>query len=250
MARSHTNGVTGPAKKVIIRGIGPSLQVNGTPVTGRLADPVLELHDSSNGGALLETNDNWGDAANASDIQATGLAPSDPNESAILVTLDSNNGYTAILRGNGPTPTGIGLVEVYDLEEISNTHLANISTRGFVSTGDDVLIGGLIVQGGTPARVVLRAIGPSLTALGVAGALQDPVLELHDTNGALVASNDDWMSSPDKDAIFAATGLAPSNPKESAILFVPAPGGYTAIVRGNETNPTGIALVEVFRLQN
>ena len=210
-------------------------------------NPVLELHDSNNG-AALETNDNWGDAANASDIQATGLAPSDPNESAILVTLDSNNGYTAILRGAGNT-TGIGLVEVFDLDVTSDTHLANISTRGFVSTGDDVLIGGLIVQGGTPARVVLRAIGPSLTALGVAGALQDPVLELHDTNGALVASNDDWMSSPDKAAIIAA-GLNPSNPKESAILFVPAPGIYTAVVRGNGPTPTGVGLVEAYRLEN
>lgn len=246
--RSHTNGTPVATKRVIIRGIGPSLQVNGVPVSGRLADPVLELHDNSNGGALLETNDNWGDAANAADIQASGFAPSDPNESAILVTLNSHNSYSAILRGAGNS-SGIGVVEVFDLEGTSDTHLANISTRAFVSTGDDVLIGGLIVKGGTPARVIVRAIGPSLTAFNVPNALQDPALELHDANGALIASNDDWGSSPDAAAI-GASGFAPSNAKESAILFVPAPGNYTAIVSGNGPTPTGVGLVESFRLQN
>ena len=143
MMRLLPRGPGGPTKQVLIRGIGPSLEFNGMPVAGRLQDPVLELHDEGNGGALLETNDNWGDAANATDIQASGLAPSDANESAILVTLNSDNAYTAILRGAGGT-TGIGLVEVYDLEVNGNTHLANISTRSQVLTGDDVLIGGII----------------------------------------------------------------------------------------------------------
>jgi hypothetical protein len=206
----------------------------------------LELHDGN--GAIITTNDNWGDAPNASDIQATGLAPSNSLESAILITLNADASYTAILSGKNNT-TGVGLVEVYDMDILGNTHLVNISTRGFVDTGDNVLIGGLIVRGGTPARVVVRAIGPSMTALGVADALPDPTLELHDGNGALIASNDDWGSSPDAGAITAA-GLNPSNSKESAILFTPAPGSYTAIVRGNGPTPTGVGLVEAFRLKN
>jgi hypothetical protein len=251
----HTNSTGGSTKRVIIRGIGPSLQVNGTPVAGRLADPVLELHDSGNGGALLETNDNWGDAVNAADIQATGLAPIDPNESAILVTLDSNNGYTAILRGNGPTPTGIGLVEVFDLDVTSDTHLANISTRGFVSTGDDVLIGGIIVGGGNTQMIMVRALGPSLQVNGIpiAGRLADPYLELHDAQGTLIAHNDNWKEEPDgtpnatREAQIVATGLPPDNEKEAAILYVaPPPGLYTAIVRG--VGGTGVGLVEVYRL--
>ena len=243
--QSHLNGNPVPTKRVLIRGIGPSLEFNGMPVAGRLQDPVLELHDEGNGGALLETNDNWGDAANATDIQASGLAPSDPNESAILVTLNSDNAYTAILRGAGGT-TGIGLVEVFDLEVNGNTHLANISTRSQVLTGDDVLIGGIIVQGDRPTRVLLRAIGPSLSAHGVPGPLADPILELHDINGALLETNDDWMNSPEASEI-TATGLAPTNPKESAILFVPAPGNYTAIVSG-VGGTTGVGLVEAYRL--
>lgn len=230
-------------KQVLIRGIGPSLAASNVP--NPLQNPVLELHD--NNGAIMTSNDNWGDAPNASDIQATGLAPSDPLESAILITLNADASYTAILSGKNNT-TGIGLVEVYDMDVLGNTHLVNISTRGFVDTGDNVLIGGLIVKGGTPARVVVRAMGPSMTVLG-ADALPDPFLELHDTNGALIASNDDWVSSPDAAAITTA-GLNPTNSKESAILFTPAPGAYTAIVRGNGPTPTGVGLVEAYRLKN
>jgi hypothetical protein len=244
---ASTRGNRGPVatKELLIRGIGPSLQVNNTPLAGRLMDPYLELHDSN--GALITFNDDWGDTQGPS-IQATGLAPSDPKESAILIALNVGSGYTAILSGVGDT-TGIGLVEVYDLETASSSHLVNVSTRGFVSTGDDVLIGGLIVQGGDPAQVVLRAIGPSLTARGVSDALDDPVLELHDGNGALIETNDDWGSSPEAAAI-TASGLAPTDSRESAILFTPAPGGYTAIVSGKNPNPTGVALVEAYRVSS
>jgi hypothetical protein len=243
-AAAKTRTAVTNTKRVLIRGIGPSLAAFN--VANPLQDPVLELHDGN--GAIITTNDNWGDAPNASDIQATGLAPSNSLESAILITLNADASYTAILSGKNNT-TGVGLVEVYDMDILGNTHLVNISTRGFVDTGDNVLIGGLIVRGGTPARVVVRAIGPSMTALGVADALPDPTLELHDGNGALIASNDDWGSSPDAGAITAA-GLNPSNSKESAILFTPAPGSYTAIVRGNGPTPTGVGLVEAFRLKN
>jgi subtilisin-like proprotein convertase family protein len=235
---------TGLLKPVLIRGLGPSLNVNGIPVVGRLADTVLELHDS--GGGLMTSNDDWGDAPNASDVTATGLAPADSHESAILITLQSASTYTAILRGANDT-TGIGLIEVYDLEPTGDSHLANISTRGQVLTGDDVLIGGVIVQGGTPVRVMVRGLGPSLNVSGtpVPGRLADPILELHDGNGGLIASNDNWGSSPDFAAI-TATGLGPPDANESAILFVPAPGVYTAIVKGVGGN--GIGLVEAYRL--
>jgi hypothetical protein len=207
-------------------------------------DPYLELHDIN--GALIEANDNWVDSPEKDDIVASGLAPTNDNESAILRTLDADTNYTAILRGANNT-TGIGLVEVYDLDDTSNTHLANISTRAFVSRGDNVLIGGIIVLGGTPEQVLLRAIGPELEQFGVTDALQDPVLELHDINGNLIESNDNWMDSPEKDAIVA-IGLAPTDDRESAILFTPGPGNYTAIVRG-ANNTVGVALVEAYRLQ-
>jgi hypothetical protein len=176
---------------------------------------------------------------------ASGLAPTDPHESAILRTLIAGTNYTAILRGVNNT-TGIGLVEVYDLEPTNDTHLANISGRAFVSTGDDVLIGGVIVRGDAPEEVLFRAIGPSLTAKGVKNALQDPTLDLYDVQGTLIAHNDDWMTSPQKSAIIA-SGLAPTDPRESAIIDTPAAGNYTAIVRG-ENNTTGVGLVEAYRL--
>lgn len=238
-ATRATHGVAA-SKIVLVRGIGPSLNI-----TGDLDDPFLELRDSA--GDLIESNDNWGDAANASNIQDTGLAPSDSLESAILVSLPTDANYTAILKGAGAT-TGIGLIEVYDLEMLGSAHLANISTRAFVSTGPGVLIGGIIVQGGTPTRVVLRGVGPSLETQGipVGQALQDPFLELHDGNGALLETNDDWASSPEAAAI-TASGLAPTHNKESAILFVPAPGNYTAILSGVSSG-TGIGLVEGYNI--
>ena len=221
-------------KKVIVRAIGPSL-----PIPGVLPNPFLELHDSS--GALIDSNDNWR-TDQEQEIIATGLAPSNNDESAIVMTLDPGS-YTAIVRGaNGGT--GIALVEVYDLDSLVDSKLANISTRALVGTGDSVLIGGFIVLGDNPASALLRAIGPSLP---LAGSLADPTLELHDSNGTTLTSNDNWKSNQESEIL--ATGLAPSNDAESAILTSLAPGSYTAIVRG-ANNTTGIALVEVYQLGN
>jgi hypothetical protein len=223
-------------EKVMVRAIGPSLS---SFFPGALADPVLELRDSS--GALIQANDNWRSTQEA-EIIATGIPPSNDLESAIVAILPANNSaYTAIVQGvnNG---TGIGVVEVYNLDRTVDAKLANISTRGFVETGDNVLIGGLILLGQNPLRVMVRAIGPSLTG---AGALVDPTLELHDGNGAVIASNDNWRS--DQEAEIIATGIPPSNDLESAIVRDLAPGSYTAIVRG-VNNTTGVALVEAYGL--
>jgi hypothetical protein len=234
------------AKKVIVRGIGPSLTNQG--VTGVLQDPTLELHDST--GATINFNDNWKDSQQ-SEIEATGIPPTNDLESAIVATLPANNaGYTAILRGKNDT-TGIGLVEAYDLDQAANSKLANISTRGFVDTGDNVMIGGFIAGNGV-TNVIVRAIGPSLTGAGVSGALQDPTLELHDSSGATIATNDNWKvrdsDGSSQQAEIEATTIPPSNDLESALLATLTPGPYTAIVRG-KNNTTGVGLVEVYNLQ-
>jgi hypothetical protein len=223
-------------KKVIVRAIGPSL--SGL-FAGVLADPMLELRDSS--GALIRANDNWR-SDQETEIIASTIPPSDDSESAIVATLPANgSAYTAIVRGanNG---TGIGVVEAYDLNQAADSELANISTRGLVQTGDNVLIGGMIVLGQNPLRVIVRAIGPSLT---VSGALADPTLELRDSDGALIDSNDNWRS--DHEAEIIATTIPPSNDQESAIVRNLAPGNYTAIVRG-VNNTTGVAVVEAYAL--
>jgi CSLREA domain-containing protein len=230
----------GGQKKVIVRAIGPSLVNHG--ITNPLQDPTLELHDHT--GAVIAFNDNWMDEPNRQAIIDSGLPPSNNLESAILTNLDPGN-YTAIVRGvnNG---TGIGLVEAYDLDPVTaGSKLGNISTRAFVQTGDNVMIGGLIVRGPDSENVIVRAIGPSLVNFGITNALADPFLELHDANGVLITSNDNWKDT--QQAQIEATGLAPTNDKESAIVATLAAGNYTAIVRGvNDT--TGVALVEVFGL--
>jgi hypothetical protein len=241
-------------KRVIIRAIGPSLTQHGVP--GALQDPTLELHDHT--GALIGQNDNWrtteiGGVITSNQvaaIQATHLAPSDNRESAIIATLQPGN-YTAIVRGknNSSAAGGVALVEVYDLDPQNGARLAEISTRGFVQTGDNVMIGGFILNrsgSATVLTVLIRAIGPELTQNHVPNALQDPTLELHDGNGALIASNDDWKSN--QELAIEATGLAPTDDRESAILAILSPGNYTAIVRG-ENSSTGNALVEVYALQ-
>jgi hypothetical protein len=221
-------------KKVIVRAIGPSL-----PLSGVLADPVLELRDS--GGALILANDNWRSTQEA-EIMATTIPPSNDLESAIVAILPANNSrYTAIVRGVNDA-TGIGVVEAYDLDRTVDSKLGNISTRGLVQTDNNVMIGGMIVQGQSPLRVIVRAIGPSLP---VPGALGDPTLELRDGNGALLAANDNWRS--DQEAEINATGIPPSNDLESAIVRDLTPGNYTAIVRG-VGNTTGVALVEAYGL--
>jgi hypothetical protein len=226
-------------KRVLIRGIGPSLSVF---FTGALADPTLELFQGS---TLVASNNNWRDTQET-EIQATGIAPTDNLESAILQTL-SPGSYTAVLRGSGDT-IGVGVVEAYDLDQNANSQLANISTRGFVDTGDNVMIGGFILGPDTSgsSTVVVRGIGPSLGALGVPNAMQDPTLELHDGSGTLISSNDNWMDFPHAQTI-ADSGLAPSNNSEAAVLEIPPPGNYTAIVRG-ANNTTGVGLVEVYKL--
>ena len=231
--------VTGTAqKRVIIRAIGPSL----TTVPDRLADPTLELHDGT--GATIMMNDNWRTTQEA-EIMATGIAPTNDAESAIVATLPANNAaYTAVVRGANNT-TGIGLVEVYDLTSGQvDSKLGNISTRGSVQTGNNVLIAGTIVVGQDPQRVIVRALGPSLQ---IAGQMADPTLELRNANGTMVITNDNWRT--DQEAEIMATGVAPTNDAESAIVAtLPGAGSaYTAIVRGaNDT--TGIALVEMYQL--
>jgi hypothetical protein len=228
-------------KKVIIRGIGPSLKAFGVPTA--MDDPTLELKELT-GNTTLATNDNWKDSQET-EIQNSGLAPTNVAESAIIRTLSPGN-YSATLRGKNDA-TGIGLVEVYDLDSAADSKLANISTRAFVEAGNNVLIGGIIGGGnGSQPKVLIRAIGPSLTPFGVPNALQNPVLELHDKNGATIATNDDWES--DQKAAIEATGLQPSNPKESAILATLQPTNYTAIVKG-ANNTAGVGLVEVYHLQ-
>jgi glucose/arabinose dehydrogenase len=234
--------LTGSApKKIIVRAIGPSLTVNGQPLPGRLTDPTLTLFD--NNGAL-DTNDDWMNSTQKQQIIDSGVPPTDPKESAIVATLQPGN-YTAIMSGVGGD-TGIGVVELYDLDQPAPANPANIATRGFVESGDNVMIGGFIVGGSQNRTVLARAIGPSLTAVGVQNALQDPILELHNSSGTTLATNDSWKS--DQQTEITATGLAPSDDREAAILSTPlAPGNYTAIVRGSGTD-TGVALVEIYQL--
>jgi hypothetical protein len=229
-------------KRVLLLAKGPSLEVDGTPVAGRLSDPTLELRDKNR--VLLKANDNWKDSPEREQIEQSGVAPKDDRESAIIVTL-APGPYTGIMSGQNDT-TGVGLVEVYDLDANVDSLLANISTRGVVGTNDDVMIGGFIAgnQTGT-TRVLMRGIGPSLAGR-VADTLTDPVLELHDANGATLAANDNWKDSPDREAI-EATGIPPSNDLESAILHTVSKAAYTAVLRGNEG--VGVALVEIYNLR-
>jgi hypothetical protein len=221
-------------KKIIIRGIGPSLGLSGA-----LTDPLLELHDGS--GELLESNDNWIDSPNKQAIIDSTIPPPNDLESAIVRSVAPGN-YTAIVRGVN-NETGIGVVEAYDLDSSANSKLANISTRGLVQTGDNVLIAGTIVVGQTSQKVILRGIGPSLS---VPGKMADPTLELRDGNGVLLEANDNWQDSPNRQAIIDST-IPPPNDFESAIVRRLTPGNYTAILRG-VNNSTGIAVVEVYAL--
>ena len=231
----------GDQKRVLLRAIGPSLTAFG--VTDALADPVLELHAGD--GTLITSNDNWKDSPQMADIQATGLAPTNDLESAILTTL-SPGLYTAVVNGKDGV-TGVGLVEAYDLDQGAASQLGNLSTRGFVETGDKLMIGGFILgpDEAQNASVLVRAIGPSLAAFGVTDALADPVLELHDANGMVLMRNDNWKETQQTE--IEATGLQPTNDLESAILMSLPPSSYTAVVSGSGGS-TGVALVEVYRL--
>jgi N-acetylneuraminic acid mutarotase len=243
-------------KKVIIRAIGPELTQYGVP--NALANPTLELHDAT--GALIASNNNWATtiiggiitANQFHDIVTSGYAPGNGFESAIVADLAPGN-YTAIVRGVNDT-TGVGLVEVYDISADTNSILGNISTRAFVQTGDNVMIGGFIVQGTQPKRVIVRAIGSELTQYGVPDVLINPTLELHEGTGALIASNDNWMTTiiggiitSNQVADIRNSGHAPADGRESAIIADLPAGNYTAIVRG-VNNTSGVALVEVYDL--
>lgn len=235
-------------KQVLIRGLGPSLSNVGVT----LADPTLELHQGNN---TLVTNNDWkirsDGTSQQAEIEATMAAPTNDLESAIITTLNPGE-YTAILAGRN-NGTGVGLIEVYDLTSGSNSELANISTRGFVDTDNNVMIGGVIVGGGRGggARIAVRAIGPSLANQGVQDPLADPTLELHDVNGALVATNDNWktddQSGRSQESVVRAAMLAPTNELESVIVAALAEGNYTAVVRG-KNNTTGVGLVETYNL--
>ena len=228
-------------RNVIVRAIGPSLNSNGAPLPGRLDDPTLRLHDGQ--GALLKENDNWRESDQAAAIEASGIPPSDDRESAIVRQLAPGN-YTAVVRGVGDTE-GIAVVEAYDLDAGGTSELANISTRGSVETGDNILIGGFILRG-TSATVLLRAIGPELAANGVPNPLQDPTLELRDVNGALIMANDNWKENQQTE--INGTGIAPTDDRESAILKALPGGHYTAIVRG-KNGAVGVGLIEAYRLK-
>jgi hypothetical protein len=235
--------VTGTASKdVVVRGIGPSLGALGVP--DALADPTLELHDSS--GALLAQNDNWqDDPSQAAQLTTLGLALQDPNESGIVSTLQPGS-YTAILVGKNQI-TGVGLGEIYDTSSGSASQLANISTRGFVLTGSNVMIGGFILGGNSNTHVVVRGIGPSLAQVGIPNFLADPTLELHDGNGALLVSNDNWQDDAASAAQLTTLGLAPQDPAESGIYVSLAPGSFTAIMAG-KNGGTGVGLVEIYNV--
>ena len=237
--------VQGPSSKnLIIRAIGPSLA--GSGVAGPLADPNVELHNQN--GAVIAFDDDWqDDPAQATAIQNAGLAPGNPKESALAETL-APGPYTAIVRGTNHT-TGVALVEVFDIDsQPAASQLVNISTRAPVQTGDNVMIGGFIITGSDPTNVIIRGIGPSLTAHNVAGALFDPFLELHDGNGSLITTNDNWQQDSLQAVQIQAAGLAPGNALESALFMTLNPGAYTAIVKGAQST-TGVGLVEVFKTQ-
>ena len=237
--------VTGNApKNVAIRGIGPSLVALG--ISDALADPTLELRAAN--GALIAQNDNWQDnPAHAAELASLGLALQHPNESGIVATLQPGASYTAILAGNNGG-TGVGLVEVYDANQAAESRLANISTRGFVQTGNNVMIGGFILGGGgNSAQVAVRGLGPSLSESGLSPVLDDPTLELRDNNGALLMANDDWQENPTHAAQLSAHGLALPNFRDAGIFAIFPPGAFTVILAGSNGG-TGFGLVEIYNV--
>ena len=238
--------ITGTSPKpVLIRGLGPSLSNFG--LTGLLGDPSLELRGAD--GALLVQNDNWKDAQR-SQIESTPFQPGDDNEAAIIASLPPA-AYTAVLTGKNQT-TGIGLLEIYDLDQAAGSELANISTRGFVGGQNNVMIGGFILGGNPPqagsTRVAIRGLGPSLSQFGLGHLLADPTIELHDANGATLIANDNWTDDPASSALLTANGLAPSNSNESAIFTTLPTGQFTAILAGKSSG-TGIGIIEVYNLR-
>jgi hypothetical protein len=240
-------GPAGSTKKIMVRAIGPSLAAFG--ITDVLANPTLEIHDSSS--ATVATNNDWRNTQQgglitgdqSAEIGGSGLAPGNDLESAIIANLAPGS-YTAIVRGAGNS-TGTGVVDAYDLSGSSPARLANIATRGLVQSGDKLMIAGFIVQN-APMKVVVRAIGPSLTAFGITNALADATLKLFDQNGVIVRQNDNWKT--DQRAELENTGLQPTDDLEAALVETIPPGQYTAQVRG-KNDSSGIGVVQVYFLQ-
>ena len=227
-------------KTVVLRALGPSLGDAG--LSGTLADPVITLYDAT--GHALATNDDWQSGVNVDQIAADGLAPSDPAEAVLRTTLEPGT-YTAVVTGKDTTQ-GIGLVEVYDLSPASNSSLANISTRGIVGTGSDPLIAGFIVGAVDSSTIVIRSLGPSLSAAGIDDPLKDPSFTVYDQNGFALAVNDNWRddsSAPDLEQ----DQIAPSDDAEAATILHLPPGAYTAVTVGADGG-TGVSLVEVYNL--
>ncbi|CAN5432600.1 hypothetical protein BH20VER3_BH20VER3_09490 [soil metagenome] len=235
--------ITGSApKRVLIRGLGPSLTASG--LADVVSDPTLQLFGTNGQIAFV---DDWHDLQEV-EIEDTGLEPGDDREPALIATLNPDS-YTAVISGKAGT-TGVGLLEVYDLNSSSGSRLANISTRGSVKTQENVMIGGFILGGSIqqPARVVVRALGPSLAQAGVNGPLGNPTLQLVDSNGQIVGFNDDWQDDSAQAAQLQSLTLAPTMPGESAIVATLPPGLYTAIVAG-QAGGTGVGLIEVYDVQ-
>jgi hypothetical protein len=230
-------------KRVIIRAIGPSLTGFGVP--GALANPTLDLFQGS---TLLFSNDDWNTSPQQTEIANSGLAPSSNLESAIIWTLTPGQNFTAVVRGINGT-TGIGVVEAFDLDQAAGSKLGNISTRGFVDVDDNVMIAGLIAgpSNGTSLKVLVRALGPTLTGFGVPSALANPTLDLVNASGTVIRSNDNWKDDPQQRALIEAAGLAPGNDAEAALVETVAPGAYTAVVRGSGRT-TGVGLVEAYNI--
>lgn len=229
-------------KPVLLRGMGPSLAALG--INDVLVDPVLELRGSS---SSIMTNDNWVDSPQRPQFEGTPFQPSDNRESVVLGTLPAAN-YTALLTGKNNS-AGVGIVEVYDRDLSADAVLANISTRGFVQAGENVMIGGFILGGNTQnTRIAVRGLGPSLAQFGLNPVLADPTLELRDANGTLLIVNDDWTDDTASAALLTANGLAPSDPDESGIFTSLPPGQFTAILAG-KNGGIGIGLIEVYNLR-
>ena len=229
------------SEEIVLRGLGPSLSMRDVAPSETLLDPMIELYDSS--GALVASNDGWMSGPQASEIIGLGLAPDEPSEAALLAKLPPGS-FTAILS-DAQGGSGIGIVELYATSVSTPANPVNISTRGLVGTGDNVMIGGFIIGGMNASRLVIRALGPSLSGSGITNALPDPTLELHDQDGDLIVFNDNWKDAQQPE--IEATGLAPASDRESSILATLFPGPYTAIVRGkNET--AGVAIVEAYKV--
>jgi hypothetical protein len=230
------------SKKIVVRGLGPSLANFG--ISNFLVDPVMELHGSN--GELLRQNDNWKEDQR-SEIEGTVFQPTDDRESVIVTTL-TPGAYTALLTGKGGT-TGVGTVEAYDANLAADSELANISTRGFVQAGNNVMIAGFSLGvNNNSTNVAVRGRGPSLSSSGLSNVLADPILELHNSNGTTLVSNDDWLDDPISAAKLTANGLGLSDSKESGIFTSLGPGQFTAILAGKNAG-TGIGIVEIYNVK-